>query len=71
MLRASVVALLVTCSGAALAAQRQTATTLSQRCALASVLIRDNRCGPISCDEGLGRALRAGCHIHHWGHMPR
>jgi hypothetical protein len=45
--------------------------TLSQRCAKASVLIKTNQCGPISCDRALGMSLRAGCRINYWGHTPK
>jgi hypothetical protein len=45
--------------------------TLSQRCAMASVLIKTNQCGPISCDRALGMSLRAGCRINYWGHTPK
>ena len=45
---------------------------LSRKCALASDLIRENRCGPdpTACDRGLYEALKAGCRIHSWGHQP-
>jgi hypothetical protein len=45
--------------------------TLSQRCAMASVLIKNHQCGSISCDRALGMALRAGCRINYWGHTPK
>ena len=45
--------------------------TLSQRCAMASALIKTNQCGSISCDRALGMALQAGCRINHWGHTPK
>jgi hypothetical protein len=45
--------------------------TLSQRCAMASVLIKTNQCGSISCDRALGMSLRAGCRINYWGHTPK
>ena len=43
---------------------------LAQKCAMASVLLRDNRCAPYTCDEALGRAIQAGCRINYWGHTP-
>jgi hypothetical protein len=45
--------------------------TLSQRCAMASVLIKSHHCGSISCDRALGMSLRAGCRINYWGHTPK
>jgi hypothetical protein len=45
--------------------------TLSQRCARASVLIKNHQCGSISCDRALGMSLRAGCRINYWGHTPK
>jgi hypothetical protein len=45
--------------------------TLSQRCAMASVLIKNHQCGSISCDRALGMSLRAGCRINYWGHTPK
>jgi hypothetical protein len=45
--------------------------TLTQRCAMASALIKTNQCGSISCDRALGMALQAGCRINHWGHTPK
>jgi hypothetical protein len=45
--------------------------TLTQRCAKASVLIKNHQCGSISCDRALGMALQAGCRINHWGHTPK
>lgn len=45
--------------------------TLSQRCAKASVLIKNHQCGSISCDRALGMALQAGCRINYWGHTPK
>jgi hypothetical protein len=44
--------------------------TLSEKCALASRLIRDNNCGEYDCDYGLFKAEEAGCRIQHWGHTP-
>jgi hypothetical protein len=45
--------------------------TLSQRCAMASALIKNHQCGSISCDRALGMALQAGCRINYWGHTPK
>jgi hypothetical protein len=45
--------------------------TLSQRCAMASALIKNHQCGSISCDRALGMALKAGCRINYWGHTPK
>lgn len=47
------------------------AMPLSERCAIASIRIRDNNCKPISCEKGLAMAIRAGCHIKSWGHVAR
>ena len=50
----------------------QARSDLSKKCALASDLIRENRCGRdvSACDRGLYAALKAGCRIHSWGHRP-
>ena len=45
--------------------------TLTQRCAMASALIKNHQCGSISCDRALGMALQAGCRINYWGHTPK
>jgi len=41
---------------------------LSRACAMASQLIKHNRCGDVTCEHAVSAARRHGCRIHLWGH---
>jgi len=41
---------------------------LSHACAMASQLIKNNRCGDVTCERAVIAARGHGCHIHPWGH---